>query len=86
MARKHRNHAEDLDILETEVEDGDEYKPIKEKFTVTATFIVKSDDISLAEDAVSDMITEAVASMAGEYEPETVIVDYYLDIDPAEIA
>lgn len=57
-----------------------------EKFRISIIVEVKAVDADIAEDAVSDMISEAMEKLGENYAPDAVVVDFYLDdIEPAEL-
>lgn len=88
MARK-RNLAKATDPLGDEEGweefEDDGYKSAKERYTITVSFTVRSTDLDLAEDAIGDMISEAIDTMADDYKPDVEILDYQLDVEIAEL-
>lgn len=91
-----RSRVEDLEALDfdsgfgNDEDDLDLYvesrKRSFDKYTVTLVLTVKSNDIELAEDAVSDLIVEAVDKFGDNYEPDAKIMDFFIEnIEIAEV-
>ena len=70
-----------VDEVEAATEDREQ-----DRFTVTVIIKVKAEDADVAEDAISDLITEEIDKLGGQYKPDVKILDYFLDsIEPAEL-
>jgi hypothetical protein len=76
---------------------GDERGPVDEfekaivdreqdRFVIMIAIKVKAEDADIAEDAISDLLTEAIDKLGKQYQPDVKILDYCLEsIEPAEL-
>ena len=88
MKRLRENDLEmDLALPDNDEEGSRFRKPLRERYVVTVKIFARADDIDLAEDAISDLITEAMDKLSEGYKPDVEILDYYLDeIEPSELS
>ena len=60
-------------------------KVSKKKYTISISIVTKAISFEAAEDAISDLISEAISRFGDGYQPEVDIKDYYIedaDTDP----
>jgi len=58
----------------------------QDRFTITVIIKVKAEDADVAEDAISDLVAEAIDKLGKQYKPDVKILDYFLDsIEPSEL-
>jgi hypothetical protein len=86
-----KGKSEEVDeTLEPSIKEADSFdaecKPAKQLFSVTVQFIVRTNDIDMAEDLVADLVTDAVAEFGDNYAPDAVVTDFEIsDIEPTEL-